>query len=188
MTRSNVLKLAAMEQEETPARAAEEILGDLADLGAEPNLNRVVDLTRELTGTLSDAGHLEATTVREHYISLLRSKISSPARFFDSAMVDAASSEKRADSGTTQGRKVSFQNPEPWPVQVNGSALLNDVAETLRRYVVLTQDQLVIVALWVVHSRRAPPGSPRLGHPSPSRRPRRSRRADGSRRTRALGR
>ena len=56
-----------------------------------------------------------------------------------------------ADSGM-QGRAISFPEPEPWPEPVDGTALLNAMAATIRKHVVMSNMSSHVAALWVVHS------------------------------------
>jgi hypothetical protein len=49
-----------------------------------------------------------------------------------------------------QGRPPCFDEPEPWPQPVTGTALLDELAAAIRRHVVLDQVAADAVALWVV--------------------------------------
>ena len=42
--------------------------------------------------------------------------------------------------------------PEPWLDPVDGAALLNAAAETIRRYVILPDHAADAIALWIVHA------------------------------------
>ncbi len=43
-------------------------------------------------------------------------------------------------------------DPEPWPTPVNGEALLDEIAELLRKYVVLPRYGAETIALWIVQT------------------------------------
>ena len=62
--------------------------------------------------------------------------------------------EKRSrDAGDGKpGRKIEFQAPELWPEEVDGAELLDGLATTIRRYIVMPDHSLDICALWVVHT------------------------------------
>jgi Protein of unknown function (DUF3631) len=70
-----------------------------------------------------------------------------------------------------QGRKLEYEEPEPWPEPVDGAALLDELAATARRFVVLPKGGAEKVALWVVHTYAvaATDFRPRLGIYSPER-------------------
>ena len=51
-----------------------------------------------------------------------------------------------------QGRAISFPDPEPWPQPVDGAALLDEIAATLKRYVIMDEHARYSAALWVVHT------------------------------------
>jgi Protein of unknown function (DUF3631) len=57
-----------------------------------------------------------------------------------------------AQDDDKQGHAVSFPEPEPWPDEVEGTALLDEVAATLKRYVVMEEQARHATALWVLHS------------------------------------
>src|SRR5262249_31325262 len=56
-----------------------------------------------------------------------------------------------ADDGK-QGHAISFPEPEPWPEPVNGAALLNALAATIRRHVVMSATSSHAAALWIMHA------------------------------------
>jgi hypothetical protein len=51
-----------------------------------------------------------------------------------------------------QGQAISFEEIEPWPTEVNGAQLLDEVATAIRSYVVMSDYERDICALWIVHS------------------------------------
>jgi putative DNA primase/helicase len=72
------------------------------------------------------------------------------------SMLDKLVFAKRADLGLfkddAQGTAVTFPEIEPWPTAVNGAALLDEIADAVRRYVVLSDQARDAVALWIVHT------------------------------------
>jgi putative DNA primase/helicase len=52
-----------------------------------------------------------------------------------------------------QGRPVEIPEVEPWPEPVDGAALLGELAQSIRAYVVMTPRQADAVALWIVFTR-----------------------------------
>ena len=51
-----------------------------------------------------------------------------------------------------QGRAISFPEPDPWPEPVEGAALLDEIAATLKRYVIMDEQARYSAALWVAHT------------------------------------
>ena len=51
-----------------------------------------------------------------------------------------------------QGRRIEWNEPQPWPEPVDGEALLTDIAGLIRRYVDMPDEKAVAVALWIAHS------------------------------------
>ncbi len=62
------------------------------------------------------------------------------------ATLDAMVKAARANVDTPQ---TPFVEPEPWHEPVNPSTLLSDVAETIRRFIVLEEKQADAAALWI---------------------------------------
>ena len=71
-----------------------------------------------------------------------------------------------------QGRPLRLADIEPWPEPVDGAALLDDLAQTVRRYVLLDEAACHAAALWAVHTHaiEAAYVSPRLAITSPEKR------------------
>lgn len=53
---------------------------------------------------------------------------------------------------TKQGKAIEFEEIEPWPQQVDGAGLLDEIAGIFRRYVSLPQNAEIALALWTVFS------------------------------------
>ena len=51
-----------------------------------------------------------------------------------------------------QGRPIEFPEPELWPYEVDGAALIEALAATLAKHIVMSVHQAVAAALWVVHA------------------------------------
>jgi putative DNA primase/helicase len=56
------------------------------------------------------------------------------------------------DDDGKQGRALSFPEPEPWPGPVNGAELLDALSARIRGHVVMSDDEALTAALWVVHT------------------------------------
>jgi putative DNA primase/helicase len=53
---------------------------------------------------------------------------------------------------TGHGRALTFPKIEPWPAPVVGAVLLDELAATIREYVVISEVQADAIALWIVHT------------------------------------
>ena len=51
-----------------------------------------------------------------------------------------------------QGRPVVWEDPEPWPVPVDGAALLDDIKRVVEHYASLPAGGAVAVALWALYT------------------------------------
>ncbi len=62
-------------------------------------------------------------------------------------------SRKAADvKEEISGRPFEIKTPEPWPEPVDGARLLDDLAATFRRFVILPEHGDVTAALWTIHT------------------------------------
>jgi putative DNA primase/helicase len=51
------------------------------------------------------------------------------------------------DAAPGQGRPLELPSPEPWPDPVDGKELISELTTLIRRYVVLTPNDALIIAL-----------------------------------------
>ena len=87
-------------------------------------------------------------------------------RALDAAVKEAGAEDKIT---TGQGRPLELPAIEPWPTPVDGAALLDDIRNSVRKYLVLPEGSAEILALWVVHTHayECSGHSPRLAITSP---------------------
>jgi putative DNA primase/helicase len=87
-------------------------------------------------------------------------------------MLDKLVEEKRRTGkgvASLQGQAVVLPDVEPWPEPVDGAAVLDEMSETLQRYLVLPQGAADVLALWCAHTHsfESFECSPRLNISSP---------------------
>ena len=58
----------------------------------------------------------------------------------------------QAHAEEIQGKAVAFQEPEPWPDPVDGLAMLDELTDTIKHYIVLSEGSAEAIALWIIHS------------------------------------
>lgn len=51
-----------------------------------------------------------------------------------------------------QGRELKLDTPEPWPEAVGGAELLQEIADVLQLYIVMSDEQATAETLWIVHT------------------------------------
>jgi putative DNA primase/helicase len=91
------------------------------------------------------------------------------------AALDDAVERARAAAGgndATHGRGVALNDPEPWSEPVSTAAILDLLADAVRRHVFLPPGVADVVGLWIAHTwtHERFDHSPRLGITSPTRR------------------
>ncbi len=71
-----------------------------------------------------------------------------------------------------QGRAIVFKDPEPWPEEVDGDRLLDDLYRTFIRFLALPEGGAAVLALWAIHAHTYDTAdvSPLLALVSPERR------------------
>ena len=86
--------------------------------------------------------------------------------------LSASMPDRANNSENGQGSVMSFSDPEPWPQEVNGASLLTEIAHVIKRFVVLQQEAVDAIALWIVfaHAHAAAQISPILCLTSPAKR------------------
>lgn len=83
------------------------------------------------------------------------------------ALNDLVRRERGEDSG--QGKPIELPDPVPWDKPVDGRGLLGELADEIRRYMVVAAGMAEIVALWTLHAHALDAFgiSPRLAITSP---------------------
>src|SRR5207245_2046268 len=123
------------------------LLTRLDGLGARPPAEVLQERLRALADGLGGADPLVRELVRAEAIARLTTLgVRSPARIVDAAL-NARSGQL---GGVGFGRGLVFADPEPWPEAVDGAALLDDLAQTYRRFVSLPDGGAEALALWII--------------------------------------
>jgi len=123
------------------------LLTGLDGLSARPPADVLQERLRGLADGLVGADPLVRELVRAEAIARLTTLgVRTPARIVDAALT--AHPSLRGGAGS--GRCLLFADPESWPEAVDGVALLDDLAQTYRRFVSLPDGGAEALALWIV--------------------------------------
>jgi Protein of unknown function (DUF3631)/Protein of unknown function (DUF3489) len=114
----------------------------LAAIDAEAPLDQIEAALRALMPAMAQADPLRRAMVREAAMRRLRAAgVHSPATLLDTAF-----------GGHVPDFHSRIPLPTPWPEMVPGSELLDHIAATLRRFVVLPAAAAEAQALWCLHT------------------------------------
>jgi putative DNA primase/helicase len=88
------------------------------------------------------------------------------------SILDKLVRAERPDDDNKQGGAISFPEPESWPEPVNGAVLLDEIANAICGYVVMSDAARDTTALWSLHSYLLDQSlvTPRLAISSPEKR------------------
>lgn len=101
---------------------------------------------RKLTKAAGGEDAVTRALVRGQAVKLLSAiGEKSPARLVDAALPETPSWENSL-------KKPPAADHKPWPDVVDGSALLGELVNFIRRFVVMTEGQATVWALWVAHT------------------------------------
>lgn len=127
-----------------------------------------------------DACDVTKAAARDRFISTLVARCpgleSQRCEIDAELMRSATDSLDRKESGNieppSRGSAIGFESPDPWPDQVDGAVLLDELAAILCRFLALPAHAAEAVALWIVHTYAldAAPATPRLAVMSPEKR------------------
>jgi putative DNA primase/helicase len=118
----------------------------ISKLTGQSSIDEVEASLRQLRKEMSGADRLREMAVRSEAIKHLQSiGLQAPAQ-----LVSAALTQQNQQQGET--RNISFHEPEPWPQPVDGSLLLDGIADSLRRFVILPTAEIAAITLWIIHT------------------------------------
>jgi putative DNA primase/helicase len=109
------------------------------------NAEAVQETDVEIITRLANLPSMEYDRVREKEAKRLGVRITT----LDCEVAKARGGETENDA---RGTAVEFEAIDPWGESVDGATLLDDLAATFKRYLVLPKSAESILALWVVHT------------------------------------
>jgi hypothetical protein len=128
--------------------AFDTLLAGLDGLGPRPPAEILHERLQALAHGLGGMDPLVCELVRAEAIARLsRLGVRTPARLVDAALTSGGATNS---GGAGSGRGLRFADPDPWPEAVDGAALLDDLAQTYRRFVSLPNGGAEALALWIV--------------------------------------
>ncbi len=132
-------EIAAVEAEQPPTDPIDKAAATFAKLGFE---GAAIELA---TNFRPD----EYDRVRRALASRLGIRTSTLDRAYDQARGQGNGHDQ---SGNGQGVPFELEDPEPWPEFVDGGALVQEIAATLERYVLVPQGAELVIAFWTLHA------------------------------------
>jgi putative DNA primase/helicase len=115
-------------------------------LQAGANMTSVEEAVRKLSQLLARVDDLRCVMVREAALKKLSTiGISAPAKLLDAAL-------HREKTTKSETESILFKQPEPWPTEVDGAELLDEIVSVIRRYVFLSVPAAYATALWILHT------------------------------------
>jgi putative DNA primase/helicase len=103
---------------------------------------------------LLDQGSITSAKVRERLVE----KLPVDVRLEAAALLEDLGADVTRLNGSSrlteplQGSAVEFDDVELWPDPVDGADLLEEIVRAIRRYVVISEQGAIAVALWVIHT------------------------------------
>ena len=121
----------------------------LSELRAGASHDEVISALRDFASQIAESSGVVKAVAREAAVRLLQTHgFKSPAK-----LVDAALGTQGADSKDSDGSSsMILDDPEPSSEPVDGVALLNAIAATFLRFLVLPPGSADALALWVLHT------------------------------------
>lgn len=130
-----------------PALSVGEALALMDPLPESPETEQVRTVLGRFREALGPMDCLSRELAREGALKKLRLLgFKNAGRIMETAMPAVRS------GGNEQTATLGLQEPDLWPEAVEGAALLNQLDETVRRFVALTSEQATLFALWTVFS------------------------------------
>src|SRR5262249_41363177 len=109
-------------------------------------LSRVEDVLRNLASLITNEDDLRRATIREAALKKLGDiGITAPGKLLDAAL-------QRQQTAQSDTGLVLFADPEPWPSEVDGGELLDEIERQIRRFVILQDDASHAISLWILHT------------------------------------
>lgn len=127
--------------------AASEILNRAGILGVtdQSGIDEIEAALRRLRCEMVGVDALREAAVRTEAIKhLTKIGLQAPAQLVSAAL-------SRPDQ-EVEKHKIAFSEPEPWIHPVDGTSLLDEIANVLCRFVVMSLDEIKAVALWILHT------------------------------------
>jgi hypothetical protein len=117
-------------------------IGELTD---QSSIDEVESALRRLRREVSGVDTLREVAVRAEAIKhLLNIGIQAPAQLVSAALSRQDQEEDK--------NKIAFFTPDPWAHPVDGASLLDEIANTLCRFVIMPVDETKAIALWILHT------------------------------------
>jgi putative DNA primase/helicase len=128
------------------------------------DIQRLVDTAEDLVrkGRADQPKDIDAEVARLAKLSLLeyeqQRKLVAEELDIRASVLDRLVTDKRAALGLgegtddRQGKPIEFPKIEPWHEEVNGAELLDEIAREIARYMIMSDSDKTVAAIWPVHA------------------------------------
>jgi hypothetical protein len=123
---------------------AEQLTPDIIDQTPDVTLEDVLD-QEALLNDLARLSPLAYDQCRQEKAELLKIRVTT-------LDTEVAKRQPRKAQAQGQGTPVAFEDPQPWPSQVQGADLLDELAKVYAQYLILPPGGADVLALWTVHT------------------------------------
>lgn len=108
--------------------------------------DEIIEAIGKLSATTANKGSVFLGVARSEVIKKLKGiGVQSPT-----ALVNDALKPQKSKTVEGQGQTLSFEDPESWLNELDGAELLNEISETINRYVILPKGGDTALSLWVM--------------------------------------
>ncbi len=139
----SLIESAARRQPDAASRLLERAgIGALTD---QSTIDDVESALRQLRREVAGVDMLREAAVRADAVKHLSDiGIQAPAQLVSAALARPDQEEDK--------NKIAFSTPDPWAHPVDGALLLDEIANSLCRFIIMPSDEIKAVALWILHT------------------------------------
>ena len=102
------------------------------------------DRDKEIVEKLARMDPLEYDQARGQFAAELKVRVS---------VLDALITKARAQQAASKNEAhFTFEITEPWPEPVSGDSLADDIARTLKSFIIMPDEAIAALSLWIIHT------------------------------------
>lgn len=133
--------------EETPRHDNLDPLSPLRALQSGASVDEVIRALNQFKALMLSCDPVSAEVYRGEAVKILEDR-----QIKNALRIVAAAIQNQKRDESKDANEPIVRDPEPWPDQVDGAALLDELVQTVRRFVVMNEPSAVASALWILHA------------------------------------